>query len=256
MLAKGHRITTGIAGHLAQSLGTITEQVRGLAATEAGAFVDQAASRNAALAEAQRVDEEAAAERRQRLAGLSPMTPLEALLELAPTVPDDAVIVDEAITASPQLEAAFPALGPDQFFGGRGGGIGLGLAGVIGVASANPERRTVVISGDGSAMYSIQALWSAAHHQMNILFVILANGEYRVLKHNLDAHRARFDAPSDRPYPNMDLGDPALTFVDMAKGMGVPGMRATNAEEVRLAGQTAAESPGPYLIELVVQGKR
>ena len=256
MLARAHRIDTGIAGHLAQSLGTIHEQVRALADTEAAGFTAQAAARKAALEDQQRADREAAAERRDKLAGLTPMTPLEALLELAPWVPDNAVIVDEAITASPQLEAAFPALGPDQFYGGRGGGIGRGLAGVIGVATAAPERRTVVISGDGSAMYSIQALWSAAHHGLNILFVILANGEYRVLKHNLDAHRARFDAPSDRPYPNMDLADPTLTFVDLARGMGVPGMRATSAAEVRTAGQTAAETAGPYLIELAVQGKR
>ena len=70
-------------------------------------------------------------------------------------------------------------------------------------------------------MYSIQALWTVAHHDLPIVFVILANREYRVLKHNIDAYRQRFDVKSNKPYMHMDLTGPVLGFVDLAKGMGV-----------------------------------
>src|ERR1700751_6284804 len=88
--------------------------------------------------------------------------------------PDDAVIVDESITASLDLARAFEYRGFGDYFGGRGGGIGQGLSGAIGVKVAMPDRHVVAISGDGSAMYSIQALWTAAHHKPAIGFLILA----------------------------------------------------------------------------------
>jgi len=114
----------------------------------------------------------------------------------------------------------------------------------------------VALSGDGSAMYSIQALWTAAHHALEILFVILSNREYRVLKHNLDTYRKRFDARSARPYPHMDLTNPVFGFVEMARGMGVEGRLVSKAEELPGAVQEALSSKGPYLLDVVVSGKR
>ena len=73
------------------------------------------------------------------------------------------------------------------------------MAGAIGVAVAEPKRPILCVSGDGSSMYSIQALWTAAHHDLPIVFVILANREYRVLKHNIDAYRARFEVKATSP---------------------------------------------------------
>ena len=105
-------------------------------------------------------------------------------------------------------------------------------------------------------MYSIQALWTAAHHRLPILFVILANSEYRVLKHNVDVHRHRFDAPSDHPYPHMDLTDPNLGFTELARGMGVPAARAVSPAEIEPAVATFLAGEGPYLLELVVAGKQ
>jgi benzoylformate decarboxylase len=105
-------------------------------------------------------------------------------------------------------------------------------------------------------MYSIQALWTAAHHQLDILFVIVSNREYRILKHNLDTYRKRFDAQSDRPYPHMDLADPVLGFAEMGRGMGVPGKLISKPEEIQDAVQEALSVEGPYLLDLVVSGKR
>ncbi len=111
------------------------------------------------------------------------------------------------------------------------------------------------ISGDGSAMYSIQALWTASHHRLPILFVIFNNREYRILKHNLDIYRQRFGVASNRPYVQMDLTDPELGFVEMAAGMGVAGTRVTEPEELSAAVREALAAGAPRLIDVVIEGK-
>ena len=190
----------------------------------------------------------------ERQRGATPMSPAEALHAVAARLPDDTIVVDETITGALDLAQAIEASN-DQFFGGRGGGIGQCLAGALGISVANPDKLVAAFSGDGSAMYSIQALWTAAHHDLNLLFVIMSNREYRVLKHNLDTYRQRFDALAERPYPHMDLNKPQLGFVELAAGMGVPGVQVTAAEHIDAAMQQALATPGPFLLDLVVAGK-
>ncbi|MGR9091511.1 MAG: thiamine pyrophosphate-binding protein [Gammaproteobacteria bacterium] len=184
----------------------------------------------------------------------TPMSANVALATLADALPPQVIVVNEAVTAASDLEHAFAPAGPTDFYMGRGGGIGQGVAGALGIAVAHPERTVVAISGDGSAMYSIQALWTAAHHKLNIVFVILANREYRVLKHNMDTHRHRFDENPEQPYPHMDLSAPTLRFVDLARGMGVAAGSAATPDEIREQAAAAAGG-GPYLLELVIAGK-
>jgi benzoylformate decarboxylase len=176
--------------------------------------------------------------------------------ELRRGLPENTVIVDESITASLDLARAFDYGGFGDYFGGRGGGIGQGLAGAIGVKVAMPDRPVVAISGDGSAMYSIQALWSAAHHQLPIVFVVLANREYRILKHNVDVWRQNFEAGTQHPYQNMDLIGPALDFVQLAGGMGVEAIRVEKAEDIATAVADAVAANKPYLVEIAIEGKR
>ena len=104
-------------------------------------------------------------------------------------------------------------------------------------------------------MYSIQALWTAAHHDLAIVFAILANREYRVLKHNMDHYRTRFDVPSNEGYPQMDLNEPALGFIELAAGMGVAGTRVTESDEISTAIKSAFDSGKPHLVEIVMEGK-
>jgi benzoylformate decarboxylase len=185
----------------------------------------------------------------------TPMSATRAMHELAQALPADVIVVDESITAYPDVAAAFDFAAPHGYYGARGGGIGQGIAGAIGVQAAHPGRTVVAISGDGSAMYSIQALWSAAHHAMPILFVILANREYRVLKHNLDIYRARFGTVSNGPYPHMDLNAPAVDFVQTAQGHGIAGTRVDTPEAIGPAVRAALASGRPHLLELVIAGK-
>ncbi len=196
--------------------------------------------------------------RRKRLAARFDDTPMSAarlMSEVAGALPEDAVIVNESITAGGDLFGFLPVDDPDRYCGTRGGGIGQGLVGGIGAALAHPERPVIVFSGDGSAMYSIQALWTAAHYDLPIVFLILHNREYRILKINMDIYRERFGIPADRPYPHMNLTEPELDFVGMAAGMGVPGRRVEDPEQVGEAVREAFAAGGPYLLDVFIGGR-
>jgi benzoylformate decarboxylase len=232
------------------------KELRDAIAIGAGAtYQKQVAARNEAFRAARDKETAAFDAYLAAHAGDVPMAPVTALREIAQALPAGAIIVDEAITSMHDLAQVFTLEQAGDFYAGRGGGIGQGVAGALGVAVANPDRLVVALSGDGSAMYSIQALWTAAHHELNVLFVILSNREYRILKHNLDTYRQRFDMPADRPYPHMDLNEPTLGFADMARGMGVNGREVSGPEDLKSALAEALATKGPYLIDVVVAGK-
>ena len=220
------------------------------------AEVSGAKQRNAALAAQKEAEDAAQKARVEKAWSRTPTSMARAMAEIRAGSPKDVVVVDETITANLDLFKTFTFAGPGDYYSGRGGGIGQGLAGAIGVAVAESKRPILCLSGDGSSMYSIQALWTAAHHDLPIVFVILANREYRVLKHNIDAYRARFDVKSNKPYMHMDLSGPTMGFVDMAKGMGVAGTYVAKAEDIKAAVAAAFKSGKPHLVEIEIEGKR
>jgi benzoylformate decarboxylase len=246
-------LEVGVVGHLGETLALLNSAV-----AEAANADFQAASegRNRALQERSAARREALDARLRALWDTTPMSPARAMHEIGRALPDRVVVVDESVTAVLDIAQSFTLEEPGDYYAGRGGGIGQGVAGALGVKLAHPDRPVVALSGDGSAMYSIQALWTAAHHRLDILFVIVSNREYRILKHNLDTYRQRFDIGSDRPYPHMDLSEPVLGFVEMARGMGVPGRLISKPEEIHGAVQEALSAQGPYILDLVVSGKR
>ena len=251
-LACNQPVDVGLTGGLAISLETLNRQLQ---ARRNDQFTRAAAARAAALASDKATEREAVAARLKKLWDQRPMTPTRALYEVAKAVPDDIVVADESITVSQEVWDQFNFQQSGDYYGGRGGGIGQGIAGAIGTRIAHPHRPVIALTGDGSAMYSIQALWTAAHHRLPIVFVILSNREYRVLKHNMDIYRNRFDTRSNRPYPHMDLKDPSLGFVDMARGMGVDGIEVTGPEQIGPAIRKGLSADAPYLVDLVISGK-
>jgi benzoylformate decarboxylase len=251
-LAFNYPLRAGVVGGLKTTLEAV---VAGLAKAPAE-FKSAAQRRNAAL-KALKVSEAATYKARTEKGwNREPISMPRVMAEIKAGVPENVVIVDESITANQDLSRTLEFGGPGDYFSGRGGGIGQGLAGALGVKVAYPDRPVVAISGDGSAMYSIQALWTAAHHDLAIVFVILANREYRVLKHNIDAWRQRFEVQSNHPYQNMDLIHPNLGFVEMAQGMGVDGTRVGKAADVAPALRAAIASGKPHVIEIAIEGKR
>ena len=251
-LAFAHRLDIGLVADLTRAL---TQLTKALSDKATDTFRAGAKARNDAFTKARDKAREASNARLQSLWDGDPMSPTRALHEISQALPDDVVIVDESITASLEVADQFDFARPGDYYGGRGGGIGQAMAGVIGTKVAYPNRPVVALSGDGSTMYSIQALWSAAHHDLPIIFIILSNREYRVLKHNLDIYRQRFDAQSNRPYPHMDLTKPVLGFVDMARGMGVEAAAVTDPSELGDVVSAALASGKPYLIDVVISGK-
>jgi benzoylformate decarboxylase len=251
-LAQNFPITVGLVAGSKAGLSAL------LAAVESGAdaaFRSAARERNTALAALRQEEVTAQRARAERRWSRVPMSTARLMAELAHALPREAIVVDESITASVDLWRTLSFEGPGDYHGARGGGIGQALPGALGVKLAHPDRPVVAISGDGSAMYSIQALWTAAHHDLAVVYVILSNREYRILKHNMDTYRQRFGAKPDRPYLHMDLATPELGFVDMAKGMGVPAERVTRPEEVPGALARGLASGGPYLLDVAVEAK-
>ena len=252
-LAFNCHLDAGIVGDMATSLVSLTNAVRSRATPE---FRLAAQRRNQALAELRAREKEAYRARLEKSWSREPSSMPRVAAELRRGLPDDAVIVDESITASLDLARSFDYRGFGDYFGGRGGGIGQGFAGAIGVKIAMPDRPVVAVSGDGSAMYSIQALWTAAHHKLPIVFVILSNRQYRILKHNVDVWRQNFEAGTQHPYQHMDLTGPELDFVHLAAGMGVEGTRVEKADAIAQALASAVAANRPYLIEIAIEGKR
>jgi benzoylformate decarboxylase len=218
--------------------------------------IDSAARRNGLLKTQKEAEDAAQKARVEKAWSRSPISMARCMAEIRAGSPKDVVVVDETITANLDLFKTFAFAGPGDYYSGRGGGIGQGLAGAIGVAVAVTKRPILCVSGDGSSMYSIQALWTAAHHDLPVVFVILANREYRVLKHNIDAYRQKFEVKSNKPYQHMDLTGPVMGFVDLARGMGVAGTHVTKAEDIKAAVTAAFASGKPHLIEIEIEGKR
>lgn len=247
-----------LAYNFALDAGVVADPRAALEALVDAAAIDpaEAKRRNGALAEQKKSEDAAQKARVEKAWARTPTSMARAMAEIRAGAPADVVVVDETITANLDLFKTFVFKGPDDYFSGRGGGIGQGVAGAIGVAVAQDRRPVLCLSGDGSSMYSIQALWTAAHHDLPIVFVILANREYRVLKHNIDAYRTRFDVKSNKPYMHMDLTGPVLGFVELAKGMGLAGTHVTSPDDIKAAVSAAFKSGKPHLVEIEIEGKR
>ncbi len=214
-----------------------------------------AARRHEALRALKAQDAEAQRARAAKRWDRSPIAVPRAMAEIEAALPPDAILVDESITAGPDLARTVQFERVGDYVGARGGGIGQALPGALGVKLAHPERPVLAVSGDGSAMYSIQALWTAAHHDLAVVFLILNNREYRILKHNMDTYRQRFGAKPERGYPHMDLVTPDLGFVELARGMGVDGARVSKPEDLRPAIEKALGARRPFVLDVAVEGR-
>ncbi|MFM9962249.1 MAG: thiamine pyrophosphate-binding protein [Planctomycetaceae bacterium] len=179
--------------------------------------------------------------------------PAEMIGALADCIGREDLIFEEAMTAQQFLRHSFPLSDPRLYFPVLSRTLGAGLSGAIGAKIASQSVRVVGISSDGAALYVPQSLWTAAHQQLPILFVILNNQSYRVLKVNLNDFRARIgSARSDFPF--MDLSEPAIDFVKLAESFGVAAQRATTPVGVRIAIDALATESGPTLLDLQIDG--
>jgi benzoylformate decarboxylase len=183
-----------------------------------------------------------------------PISPARLMADLQTCLPKNAVIYNEAITASADLLRTLPLSEPETFFGNHGGGIGQGMPGALGVKLAKPDQPVIALIGDGSAMYTIQSLWTAAHYHLDVVYIILSNQSYRILKYNMNRYRRGLKEPSGL-FPAMDLIDPPLDFVKIAAGHGVPGRLVDHPDDIIPALEQALSTDGPYLLEIRTEGR-
>jgi benzoylformate decarboxylase len=173
---------------------------------------------------------------------------------LAEQLPEDAILFDEALTCSPQLTRYLPPTQPGHYFLTRGGSLGVGIPGAIGIKLAHPDKIVVAVTGDGGAMYTIQALWSAARHNINAKFIICNNRSYRLLQLNVLAYWQERSIPGHEFPLSFDLSQPVLHFDQMARSMGVEAIRVEQPDEITPAIEKALAYDGPFLIDVVLEG--
>jgi len=186
--------------------------------------------------------------RAKGLASASPVQPLALLHAIGEMLPRDAVVIEEALSSSPGIRQLIRSDDPQSFFGLRGGGIGWGLPATIGVKLALPDRPVVGLIGDGSSMYTVQGLWTAARYKIGAIFVILNNTSYRILKQRL--HNMRGLAEQADSYVGMELTDPKIDFVSLARSLGVAADRAKTVHEATDLLGKALKDGGPMLIDV------
>jgi benzoylformate decarboxylase len=166
-----------------------------------------------------------------------------ALHSLAAAMPRDAVLVEEAPSHRPALQQFMPMRGQDSFYTMASGGLGYALPAAVGIALARPDIRTVCLIGDGSAMYSIQALWTAAQLKLPLTIVVLNNSGY-------GAMRSFSQVMQVRDVPGLDL--PNIDFVRIAEGMGCNAMRVAKSSELAPALKRALSYNGASLVDVQV----
>ncbi len=172
--------------------------------------------------------------------------------ELKQALPENALVFAEGVTNGKHVEMAVAPERPGQLVKVRGGGIGPGLPGALGAALARPDQKVVGVCSDGAAMYSVSALWTAAHHRIPVTYVMLSNRAYRILKLNMLEYLG--PAAGGREFVAMDLQDPELRFDRMAEAMGVPARRVERPEDLApVLREAIAHRGGPFLVDVVLE---
>lgn len=243
-LGKNHATEFAIRADVPETLRALLPM---LAARQTPGYAEGAAGRLRALA-ARNWRSKAGAARAKVLARepASGIDPAFLMMTLADALPREAIVVEEALTAAPALASFVPVHSPTGFYGLASGGLGFALPGAVGISLAHPGRPVVAAVGDGSAMYGVQALWSAAQQQLPITYVVIDNGGYRILQERLLA-RGR-----STNLVGMELREPALDWVAVAQGFGLAAVRVSEPAGLRDALAQAIASGRPALVQVMM----
>jgi acetolactate synthase-1/2/3 large subunit len=178
---------------------------------------------------------------------LDPASMAAALVALQP---EGAIVVEEGATSGAVYGMMAPAAAPHTCLGLTGGAIGQGLPTATGAALACPDRRVIALQADGSALYTIQALWTQARESLNVTTLLCANRIYRILR--IEAARAGIAEPGRSTRALTELAPPTIGWVEIARGFGVPAVRVETADDLVTELGRALASPGPNLIEVAL----
>jgi benzoylformate decarboxylase len=245
-LGKNHATQIAICADVKETLRALLPV---LAAQRTATQAAAAAQRLATLVERNWRSKAEATRAQLRAAAASPrIEPASLMMALADAVPREAIVVEEALTAAAPLARMLSVRSPTGFYGLASGGLGFALPGAVGISLAHPGRPVVVAVGDGSAMYGVQALWTAAQQRLPITYVVINNGGYRILQERLLARGRSND------FVGMDFGAAPLDFVAIAQGFGLQASRVTDPAQLRAALDGAIASGQPTLLDIAVTG--
>ncbi len=243
-LGKNYRTDVAVQADVKQTLRALLPVVRAMrtpdAAARAAARLDALRPRNWTAQRAQAAAQASAA------AHASPIDPRYLVMQMCDQLDRDSVVIEEALTSATPLPGFLHVADRQSYYGLASGGLGFGVPGAVGASLALPGRRVTALIGDGSAMYGIQALWTAAHLKLPITYVIANNRSYRILKDRLVSMRA-----TDR-FVGMDMREPAIDYTGLAQSLGVPARRVTDGADIVPALREAAGRDGPGLIEVMI----
>ena len=197
-------------------------------------------------------------ERLKRLWDTRPMAPERMMHEIFRALPQDVIVVDDSLSSKDALHGAVKFNDPDSLFGERIGAIGWGIGAGLGVKLANPDRPVVAIVGDGSAMMTVQGLWTAANYGIPTVYLVCNNRSYRILKINMDVHRREIlgeEVGDDfEGYVGMDFPLP-LNIAGIAEAIGLYGRTIDNPEDIGPEIRRALDSGKPAVLDVVIDGK-
>src|SRR6202167_4655923 len=225
-IGKNYPAQVAILGDPKATLPDITS---GIGARMTASAKSAASARLKSTTDTIKKDREAFRAKARALSGKTPVAPLALLEAIGAMLPKDAVVIEEILSSSPGARSLINSDDAQSFYGLRGGGIGWGLPAAIGAKLALPDRPVVALIGDGSAVYTVQALWNAARYRLPVIWVIFNNTSYRILKQRLVMLRGL--AEQADKFVGMELNDPAIDFVGLARSLGIEGARATTVKD-------------------------
>lgn len=245
-LGRAWPVRLGLAGDPKATLEALLPLV--LVRADAGAAADAVAeARTRRAAEIGQLEDTALSRY-----GAAPMDPMAAAHALVRALPPDSLVVDEAITTGVYVRGFHHWDEPGRYFFCTGGGLGWGMPAACGVSLAHGGAPVLCVVGDGSAMYSPQALWTAAAEGLPVVFAVVNNRQYKILK----GYLARMDGAAVRTgrFVGMDLTDPPIDYVALAASMAVDATRVERADDISEAVRGALASGRPHLLELPISG--
>jgi benzoylformate decarboxylase len=246
-IGKNHPAEVGLIGDIKQSLGALREAVR-RSPPPPGAVAARRAASERACAERVRRWEAKVAEAREA----EQLSPALIAAELRDLLPPNAIFVDETISNRESFVNVLRISDPLGYFAANGLSLGYSAAAAVGIQLAQPRRRVVNVVGDGSLLYYPHALWNAANAAAPVLFVVLNNGQYRVLKLIIDRMGGPWSAAMTMP-PGLDIERPSVDLVALAASMGVRGERVEKSAQLHPALVRGLDADEPYLIDAVVE---
>jgi benzoylformate decarboxylase len=248
-IAKNFPVTMGLVSDPKLTLAALADSIEGMLDDGQKAA---AASRAEAMGAAKQQDLEAAQARDRSFHDALPLHASMFAEELAKHLPPDAIIFDEALTTSPELTRYLTPTSPGSYFLTRGGSLGVGIPGAIGIKIANPDKVVFGFTGDGGSMYTIQALWTAAKYNVAAKLVVCNNHSYELLKLNIEEYWEERDIP-EHDFPiGFSLNEPDIKFADLAQSLGVAAVRVETPDQIAPAIERALSHDGPFLIDLVI----